>query len=419
MKKPDLSKMFDNKTFTIVFSIVCAIICWCAVVFTISPDTTQTIRSVPVTINTSSAAYQSLGLDIIGAGEIYVSVEVTGPRTVVASLDKTDIVVTPSFSSVKGAGSYELQLTATKVNQLDNFSITSVNPGTVTLRFDNAVSKKLPVTADVVGLTVGEDYIAQPPVVSPAEVTVTGPEQELESVASAAVSVIVNDKVRETVKKTCVVQLFDAAGNEIKSPNLKLDNETVDVTVPVYKKGMLPLGIEFTNVPEGFDISTLQYTMSETQIPIAASETVINSLKTKIIGYVDLSTFEIGESYSFDVQLSSGVVNLDNVETVTVTFPKENIASKKVNVSDIRVVNAPDNMKVTVVNTRINDVTVIGQTEDVLSLLSGSVVAVVDMSTFTAEQGSYNVPVTFVVTANSTTFVSGSYSVLIEVEPAG
>ena len=35
-----------------------------------------------------------------------------------------------------------------------------------------------------------------------------------------------------------------------------------------------------------------------------------------------------------------------------------------------------------------------------------------------AESGSYNVPVKFMITPNSTTFVSGTYTVLIDVEPA-
>ncbi|MEG2259056.1 MAG: hypothetical protein RSB78_02590 [Oscillospiraceae bacterium] len=210
---------------------------------------------------------------------------------------------------------------------------------------------------------------------------------------------------------------MDADGNAITSSTLKIDNETVDVSVPVYKRGVVPIDIEFSNVPEGFDISTLKYVMSIKELDIAASAKVIDNLKTKIVGYVDLAAFEIGESYTFDIDFPTGVVNLDNIEQVTVSFPKENIASKKVNVSDIRVQNAPANMKVTVKNTRINDVTVIGATDDVLGLLSGSVIAIVDVSQLSVEKGSYNVPVKFTVTANNTTFVSGSYTVLIEVEP--
>lgn len=420
MKNKRLSRLFDSRLFTFIFSLICAVGVWFAVIFTISPDTTQPIRNVPVTINTSSASFQSLGLDIIGSTDnITVDVTVEGTRSAVGAIDRSDIIVTPSFSSVRGAGTFDLQLSVTKANPLDNFTIVSVEPSTITLTFDTAVSKKVTVEAEISGLRVGEGYIMQNAVVSPGEVTVTGPETEVQRVQRAAVKVEVNDEVSEPVRQTCEVVLYDASGNEIVSNTLRLDNSEVDVVVPIYKRGVLALDIEFTNVPDGFDIETLGYALSETEIPIAASEAVIENLRPRVIGYIDLSTFSIGQSYTFDVELPNGVVNLDNVEQVTVTFPRENIASKRVNVNDIRVINRPANMNVTVVNTRINDVTVIGPAGDVEALLPTSVIALVDMSAISVEQGSYNVPVTFRITSNHTTFVSGSYSVLIEVEPAG
>ncbi|MEG0913876.1 MAG: CdaR family protein [Oscillospiraceae bacterium] len=417
MKFKDGKSPFENRVFKVIFSIAMAIVCWMAVVFTISTESKVTITDVPVTINTSSAAFQSLGLDIIDKNEITVNVRVEGPRTVVGALDKNSVKVTPSFASVKEVGVYELPLTATKSNQLENFTIVSVDPITVKLRFDNATSKKFPVSVNVIGLETSEEFIVETPVSNPPEVTITGPELDVNNIAKVVADCTVNAEVSETVTQSCALTLLDADGNAITSSTLKIDNETVDVSVPVYKRGVVPIDIEFSNVPEGFDISTLKYVMSIKELDIAASAKVIDNLKTKIVGYVDLAAFEIGESYTFDIDFPTGVVNLDNIEQVTVSFPKENIASKKVNVSDIRVQNAPANMKVTVKNTRINDVTVIGATDDVLGLLSGSVIAIVDVSQLSVEKGSYNVPVKFTVTANNTTFVSGSYTVLIEVEP--
>ncbi|MEG2259054.1 MAG: hypothetical protein RSB78_02580 [Oscillospiraceae bacterium] len=152
MKFKDGKSPFENRVFKVIFSIAMAIVCWMAVVFTISTESKVTITDVPVTINTSSAAFQSLGLDIIDKNEITVNVRVEGPRTVVGALDKNSVKVTPSFASVKEVGVYELPLTATKSNQLENFTIVSVDPITVKLRFDNATSKKFPVSVNVIGL---------------------------------------------------------------------------------------------------------------------------------------------------------------------------------------------------------------------------------------------------------------------------
>lgn len=418
MKTDKLSVLFRNKTFLVIFSLVAAVICWAAVVLTISPEATRVIENVPVTITANNSAYTALGLDIIDKSEILVNVTVSGTRSVVGTLDAGSITVTPNLSSVTAAGSYEVALSATKNNQLQDYRIEAVNPGRVTLRFDVAVSEKMTVTSEVVGLTADDGLIVEKTVMSPSEVTVTGPELEVDSVAAVVARVEVNATLSETLKKTVELVAVDADGNEITSSSLRIDPETTDVTVPILKQGMLPLAIEFSNVPEGFDTSSLRYTMSHTEIPIAASATVIDNLKPKTVGYVDLTAFKIGETYTFDVQLSSGTVNINNVSQVTVSFKGDYISSKKVIVTDIRVENAPSNYNVTVKTKQISAVTVIGMSDDVDNVLAGSVVAIVDMNTLGGvESGEFNVPVSFVVTSNSTSWVAGSYTVVVDVEP--
>lgn len=418
MKSGWFSKLVRNRTFLMIFSLVLSIICWATVVLTISPETTRVIDNVPVSVNSDNAVYQALGLDIVDKSEILVSVTVSGTRSVIGSLDTGSITVTPNLSNVTAAGSYELALTASKNNQLQDYTIESVEPSYATLRFDTAVSKKMPVTGEVVGLTAADGLVVEKTSVSPSEVSVTGPEQEVERVASVVARVEVNATLSETLKQTVKLVARDADGNDITSSSLRLDPDTADVTVPILKQGTLPLDIEFTNVPDGFDTSSLRYTLSRDEIPIAASASVIDNLKTKIVGYVDLAAFKLGETYTFDVQLSSGTVNLDNVTEVTVTFQGDYVSSKKVNVSDIRVENAPSNYTVTVKTKQINSVSVIGLSDDVEEVLAGSVVAIVDMNTLGGiESGEFNVPVSFVVTSNSTTWVAGSYTVVVLVEP--
>ncbi|MEG0750949.1 MAG: CdaR family protein [Oscillospiraceae bacterium] len=417
MKIDWISKLFRQKTFLIIFSLAMAVICWATVVLTISSETTRVIE-VPVTIDPSDSVFANLGLEIIDKKEIVVNVTVSGDRSVVGSLDSHSINVMPNLKSVGAAGVYEVPLTAQK-NDLQNYSIVSLNPTRLTLRFDTVLSKKLTVMSEVVGLTAADDLVVEKTAISPSEVTITGPEQELAEVAEVVAVVEVNAKLSETFKKTVKLAARDKDGNIITSSAVRLDPEQVDITVPILKKGILPLGIDFSNVPDGFDTSTLKYNMSVDKIPIAASAAVIANIKTKTVGYIDLTTFKLGEAYTFDIPLSSGTVNLDNIKTVTVTFKGDDIDSKKVNVADIRVVNEPANYKVTVQTERINAVTVIGRAEDVADVLAGSVVAIVDMNVLGGiESGEFNVPVSFTVTSNSTTWVAGSYSVVVHVEPA-
>ena len=418
MKKFSLSSLLNKKWFQLVFSIVAAFICWVVVVFTISPDSTVTIRNVPVNLSSSNSLLQSLGLDIIDQKDYTVNVTVEGPRSVVGTLDAKNVVVTPVFTSVTTAGTYDLKLVAAKANTMDNFSITTISPGTIKVRFDQATSKKFTVGTEIIGMSLNEGYMSGNVTATPSEITIIGTENEINSISKISAVYEVGGVLDKTLTVECPIKIYDENGNELPSDSFKLDTDVVSVTIPVYKKGSLPIQIEFTNIPSGFDVSSLSYVMSKTSIDVAASETTIDNLKPKTVGYVDLAAFKMGEVYTFDVKLPSGYVNLDNVETITVTFPRENITSKKVNVSDIRLQNVPSNYNITVVTNRINDVTVIGPTEEVEALLAGSVIAVVDVSQINIEKGSYNVPVFFNVTSNDSTWVVGNYTVLIDVEPS-
>ncbi|MEA5050951.1 MAG: CdaR family protein [Oscillospiraceae bacterium] len=417
MKKFSLTGLFNNKPFRIIFSIVTAIIVWAVVAFTISPETSREIKGVQVDLYSSSSVLQTLGLDIIDDVDHKVTVTVEGSRGVLNSLDAHSFTVTPIFSSVTEPGTYELDLIATKNNAMENYNIVSIYPSSITVKLDTAVSKKFTVDTEMIGMSVADGFMVGNITVSPGEVTVIGPEDEVSKIAKVVAVYEVDEVLTKSATYECDLVLYGNDGAEMDGGTVRLDTQTAVVTIPVYKTGILDLDIEFTNVPDGFDVSSVNYVMSRTSIPVAASEANIDNMKTKIVGYVDLAVFSIGESYTFDIELASGFVNLDNVESVTVTFPKENLSSKKLNITDIRLQNAPSNYTITIETQRINDVTVIGPTADVEALSAGSVVAIVDVSQISIDKGTYNVPVSFTVTANNTTWAVGDYTATISVVP--
>jgi len=407
------SRLFNNQTFVVILSLVVAVICWAAVGFSRNTEMEKTIRGVEVTL-TDDATLAGYGLDIIDTEKYTVDVTVRGPRTVVGALTAESVIVVPDFSSVTAVGTYDLKLTFKKANPLDNFTIMSITPGEITLRFDTSVAHRFTIEYDI-NAVAAEGYIIDQITSSPGEIAIAGPEEEVAKISRVVAKYSFDKELSTTTKISCALVLYDERDNELSKDVLRLDSTEVVVTVPVYKLGILKLDIGFTNAPKGFDTSTLNYILSVDEIEVAGTENIINNLTTKIVGYVDLATFVIGEEYSFDIVLQTGLVNRGS-ETVTVTFPREGISQKKINVTDIRLENVPANYKVTIISQRVNDVAVIGRAEDIEKLLPGSVVAVVDFSEVNITKGRYVVPVKFKITSNNSTWVAGSYSVLIEVE---
>ena len=66
--------------------------------------------------------------------------------------------------------------------------------------------------------------------------------------------------------------MLDADGNEIKSDNLTLSMDAVDVTCNVLYRKVLPLQVEFTGEPSGLDDFESRVTVEPKEIEVAGPE---------------------------------------------------------------------------------------------------------------------------------------------------
>ncbi len=417
MKNKKISEFFSRRVVILAISFIAAFVSWVAVVSTVNSTMTRTIYNVPVTIPDTGNSYQSLGLDILDLEwqNISVNVTVSGERGIVGALNRNSVTVTPIFANVTEAGTYELALQATQNSESANFEITNITPGYITLTFATVTSNTYPIEVVTGTVTAPDGYLIETIVTQPSEVTITGTQQRISEIARVVAYVDVEGELSSSYTGSSEIALLDANGERLSTDNLIIDVDTVDVTVPVYKTGTLALDIGFINIPDGFDISSLEYRLSVNEIAIAGPESIIDNLTTKTIGYIDLAQFSAEQSYTFEITLSTGIVNMDNITEVTVTFPSDDLTTKKVNVSDIRLENGSDQYTYTLVSSRINSVTVIGPSAEVQLLSAGSVVAIVDLSAAVYERGQYTVPVEFIIPSYPESWVVGSYTVVIEV----
>ena len=410
-----LSGLFNNRAFVAGFALVTAIVVWSAVAFSKGTEIDLTL-DVPIDLN-SASIYANYGLDVMNSDIQKVQVVVRGQRSVVGRLKADSILVTPVYINVTAAGTYELSLAGDKINSPENFSIVSINPSTVTLRLDAPYSKRFAVDTTGIVATAAEGYFIDTIATDPLEISVVGSEENINRISRVAVEYRFSRTLNKSERlRAQEIHLYDQYGDKLSKENLRMSAQNVDITIPVYKLGQLSLDIGFTNVPEGFDVSTLKYTLSVSRIDVAGAEETINGMRQPfIVGYVDLTTFAVDKEYVFEVTLPGGMVNRGS-NTVTVTFSKGNIATKQINVTDIRAVNLPTNYNINIVDTVIRNVVVIGAAGDVDRLLATSVVAVIDFSAVSQiERGKYTMPVTFQITSNHSTWVIGSYTVMVEV----
>ena len=388
MKKDKDKSLLDDRRFSIPLSVLLAVALWMVVTMVINPNQSTTIYNVPVDFTYNSTSYTSKGLDIVNNPQKNVSLKLEGNGYDLSGLKAEDFVVYPDYSSVNGPGEVTLPLRVLVRDSASQVKASVNKDERVTVVFDSVEEKTFTVQVQASDLTIADGYKLQGTVASPSMVTVSGPASEV-------------DRIDRIVARVEALSLQYTT----------MDTTVVDVTINIYQTKELPLVVNFINVPEGFDLNTLKYSLSQETMVVSGKPETLESLTELAVSDFDLSTFEMDKSYSLNVNLPKGVESKDNVKTITLSFDTTGLASRTLNVANIRTINTPDGYSVKVNDTRVANVTLIGPEDELEELSPSSVVATVDMSQSQVVEGTESLSASISVPSSSTIFAVGSYSV--------
>ena len=413
----NFSGLLKKPSYTVVISVLIAVMAWFLVVST-DPDQERVVTIDNVPVNLSTAALNSLGLNVVEGDEPSVSVQVRGRVIEVGNLSASDIQVQASFANITGAGTYQLPLTATSASG----RVEAVIPSELTMTFDRETRKELPVTVDINGLAVPEnEYILGAVTANPSSVTVRGPEGEVNRIARAVVRADLGDPLTRSQVVSAQITFLDAEGNPVESEHITSDFATADITIPVKRIVELPLRLSFTNVPEGFPLEELVYTMSNESIVVAAQESSLENTREIIAGTIDMEQLDLTEqsTYTFQVRLPEDFVNIDNIENIVVEFDTEGLTSAYLSLTHFEVVNQPAGYTVTPLTQALYNVKVIGSAEALQYLQPEDLVVTVDLSDREIQLGQYEFPVTISAPDQGAVWALGSHTAVVNIQTGG
>ena len=138
-------------------------------------------------------------------------------------------------------------------------------------------------------------------------------------------------ELTESITLNTPLRFYTSGGKEVKFEYTELEENSVDVTLQVYKMATLPVDVNFINAPRDFDDSMLVYALSRKQLKVAGPADKIDMLSTLPIGNIDLSTFALNKSYELPIDLPADIYLLDNISTITVSFDCSNLGTKTMN----------------------------------------------------------------------------------------
>lgn len=412
--------LWSYPLFSLILALFCGFVAWTVVAVYVDPQGAVTVQDVPINYANGASAYTSQGLDIVEKPSIEtVDVRVDGNSTIIGNITNSDIMVYPSYAGVSGAGRVTLRLQARLVNTTDfpgDIECTVESPRTIEVVFDEVSEKTLAITVDASAVSVAEGYMLNRSAAVPAEITLRGPTSELDQIASAVATVSSDAELSDTTTVPATLELRDENGEVYTPQYTTMDSETANVTLTVYQVRELPLVVDFIGTPTNFDTGSLRYTLSQDTLRVAGPARTISALEELTVTNFDLSQeFELGRDYQRLVELPSGIVSLDGVTSVTLSFDTSDMGSTTLNISNISAINVPSNYEVEILSSMVSGVTLYGPAEEVEALSADSVVAQIDCQSVNLTVGQQTIPVTIQIPSSSRIFATGSYTVQCEV----
>ena len=413
--------IWNNPVFSAVLAIIMGFAMWIIVTVYIDPQGSTTVTGVPINYTSGASTYTAQGLDIVEKPDIEgVTVKVEGNSTIIGNIRSADIMVYPSYAGVSGAGKVTLRLQARVTNTTDysgNIKCTVEKPyDTIDVVFDEVSEKTVPVTVDASAVSIADGYMLNKTTAVPAEITLRGPTSELDQVSNIVAPVQMDGELADTTTVPATLELRDEEGNAFTPQYISMDSDSANVTLTVYQVRELPLEVDFIGAPNGFDVESLHYSLSQQTLCVAGPARTISALEALTVTDFDLAReFEPGRDYQRLIELPAGIVSLDGVTNVTLDFDTSEMTSTKLNVSNIRAINVPSNYELQILSSIVSGVTLYGPADEIEKLSADSIVAQIDCQSLNLTVGQQTIAVSIQIPSSSRIFATGSYTVQCEV----
>ncbi len=425
-EKTKKSSFFKSGNFYLmIFSVILAFVIWIIMSLTVFPETTVTLKDVPIDFSLDGSYADVAGISVMKTSVDTVNVVISGERYLIGDYTADDIHVGINVDAVRTTGSYELSLVVTSASG-DTIEVEQIEPSTVKVDFDYMVTKTYSVedgtlVADVSNLSTADGYIIDEEeiTISPSTIELYGPQDYINQITSVAIAVDNAAIIQSTMTSNLNSVVFYSGNEVFTSEDVTVDNESFELTVPVYLVKTLPFYVTLTSSVDSFDVSSIAYSVEPSSITVRSQNSNLSSIEDLLLGYISVSDITVGSVFSVSIDKNANYENISGIDTATVSFELEGYAEKVVTVSNsqIYIINSTDNKTVNVEQAQIQNVILVGP-EDVLEQISSSdVVAEIDMLDYANTSVSYTImDLTIYVPGYDNVWCYGSYRVYVSIE---
>ena len=331
------------KNFNIKFlSLFIGLSSWLLLMNVFDPVISKPFNNIPINVINESLV-ESAGQSYHLAGESLVDIVVKDRRSVVETLENSDIVI---FADMKNLSVLNTIPLYGSINKAPEAIIDFGYNSNVQIEFEDIISKDFKVEVSTMGIAANGYYVAETkPNIS--TVTITGPRSQINMVNKVVLPIDING-VEKDFNLGVTPVIYDVNGKI--SDKLEINAGTIYVSGTVYKTKVVDLIVQI-NTEDKLSYTIKDFSYSPEEIKIAAKDDIIETTESIVVVVdvpIDESKINNGK-YISDITLGDymddSIILVNKAASITLTLEIENYVEKEMTLSsaDITVSNLPSN----------------------------------------------------------------------------
>lgn len=412
-KKSKINSLFKNDKFVFAFSLVVAFFIWCAVVITVSPQTTRVIKDVKVVIDESVSS--QFGLEPFGDNEFVVDVTITGKKYQISGnrLPDDDIIVTALTNNVNSAGSHNLQLTCESISGSTFYTIDSISQKSINVYFDKKLEVNFVIEPEIVtnGFPIVDDGFNYGAVnLSESYVTISGPATEINRIEKVVTKHVLDEPLVSNLSTEAKIVPVDKNGNS-GFLYLEYSNTDVVLTIPVFKIKVLETTVNFKNAPSAYVNNPLPFTVTPNKAEFDTSVEDYANVDDYSVGTIDFRKLNPSNN-EFRFYIDDASTEEENDEEFVVIVDLSGYTQDYFSVDSKNiVVNNPNKLKCSV--SRVSNIVVVGKQSSLDRITNDKITVEIDLSGVEINSGETKEIPAVVTVDSSDCWIYGTYYVTV------
>ena len=411
------TKLTDSRVFWAILSVMAAFLLWVYYTANFATSTTAMFYDVEVIYSGEEAMRDSLNMIIAQEDTETVDISLTGSRRELAKLTSSDLKAVVNLFNVTRAGYRTMPYTIsypTSVNSV-GIKVSTQSPQTVGLYISKLATKSVEVKGKFEG-TVQEGYAvdASQMKFDPATVTLTGPEEILEQIASAQV-IVGKEEVSSTFTVSANYTFVTPEGEavEFDMEEIQTDAEAIVTTVPISMKKEVMLDVTLIDGGGATANANVVKDIQPQTITIAGDATTLEGLNTISIATIDLSDYLTFSPTEYTIVLPNETDNLSGITTANVSLTFTGLKDDLFTVTNLDYINLEEGYEAEIITPAL--VVTIRAPEDVFdSIAENNIRAVADLTGLT---NTSRAPVTIYVDGYEQAGAVGDVTMYVEIQP--